>query len=125
MIIPVASSDSRYADGDPYATADQYGSSGMNGGRYGDTYGTGSYSDYSTSRSRYSTGVEIDRYSAMSGYTSSTDSADGYGDLSTGSYRYGDGQDLQYSTGGAVFDYVLDVLDGAVDTASRDSFHYT
>lgn len=122
MIIPVASAVSRYADGDPYAAADQYGSSGMNGSRYGDQYGTGTYSDYSTSRGRYSTSVEINRYSSGSGYNSSMDSAGGYGSLSTDSYRYGDGQETM--TGVGSLDYVIDVLDGDVEFEYSDAALY-
>lgn len=113
MIIPAAPTDDRYSGGDPYADNNQYGGAGLTSGRYGDQYGTGSYSDYSTGRGRYSSSVEIDRYSAGPRYTSATDSTGGYGDLSTDSYRYGDAQDTMADAGS--LDYVLDVLDGDVE----------
>lgn len=110
MIIPAVPTDDRYNSGDPYAAADQYGSSGLTSGRYGDQYGTGSYSDYSTNRGRYRTSVEIGRYDpdgSGSGYGTSTRSSSGYG------YTPGDTA-YSYSAGATGFEYVVGVLDGDI-----------
>lgn len=107
MVIPAASTDDRYATGDPYTDSSQYGSSGLTGSRYGDQYGSGTYSSYSTDRGFYSAAVEISRYSNRDG--------SGYG------YTAAD-PDSSQETG---MDYVVDVLNGKVEIAYDSAFCYT